>query len=168
MLKGEGVSGPYLDILTHNMVKRVEIKRVTRGIYTFNDESAVVGFAFQPFYYSMENALSLRGMSEQATNFVVMTTRNARTGVRLFEDRNYRVQHINKRHFFGYGLMRYGEYWLPVSDIEKTIIDLVYLGDHVSNEAIKRSGHSIGRWKKAFRISQGIRSKNKEKGGSAA
>ena len=59
-----------------------------------------------------------------------------RTGVRQFESRNYIVRHIKRAMFFGYSLLLYDQFYIPVSDIEKTLIDLVYFGIRVPDEVI--------------------------------
>ncbi len=124
-----GISRAYLKRMVNHMLKTQEIKRITSGIYTFHDDITVVGFAFRPFYYGLENALTLRKLWEQGTNPVVVTPRNVRGGVRKFGEGNYLIQRIDKRLFFGYDLIRYYDFWIPVSDYEKTLIDFVYF-DH--------------------------------------
>ena len=59
-----------------------------------------------------------------------------RTGVRQFESRNYIVRHIKRDMFFGYSLLLYDQFYIPVSDIEKTLIDLVYFGIRVPDETL--------------------------------
>jgi predicted transcriptional regulator of viral defense system len=135
-LKDRKISNEYLHVLIHNLLESGEIKKITKGAYTFHDNAAVVGFAFRPFYYGLESALSIRGMSGQGTNFVVVTARNVRVGVRSFEGRNYRIARIDKELLFGYGLVRYSGFWLPVSDLEKTVIDMVYFQIHIAKELI--------------------------------
>jgi predicted transcriptional regulator of viral defense system len=136
-LKGQGISEGYVRLMLHNLKERGEIKTITKGIYSFHDDIAIVGFAFQPFYYGLECALSIRGISEQGTNIVVMTPRNVRAGMRNFGGRNYRVQRLDKRMMFGFDLMKYGNFWVPVSDLEKTIIDMLYFRDYISEELWK-------------------------------
>ncbi|EQD50004.1 transcriptional regulator [mine drainage metagenome] len=136
-LKGKNVGNGYLSLMLHNMSRSGEITRITRGVYTFHKDVVVAGFAFRPFYYGMESALALRGLSDQGTNLVVMTARNVRTGTRSFEGRNYRIQRIGKDLMFGYGVIKRGGYWIPVSEPEKTIIDMVSLGQHVSEPVRK-------------------------------
>lgn len=135
-MKAKGISLGYLNLMLHNLVEQGRITRITKGVYTFHDDAAVVGFAFQPFYYGLESALWLRGISGQGANFVVMTPRSVRSGIRDFKGRNYRVQKIRPSMVFGYGLVRYGRVWLPVSDIEKTVVDMVCLGHHISEELL--------------------------------
>jgi hypothetical protein len=130
----EGISSGYIHLMLHNLLKGNEVTRITRSEYTFHSDAAVVGFAFEPFYYGLENALSIMRISEQGTNFIVLTVRNVRAGVRSFKGRNYRIQRIQKQHMFGYRLFKYGEFWIPVSDLEKTIIDMIYFKDHIRKE----------------------------------
>jgi len=142
-LKDKKISDGYLYLLVHNLLEKGEMKKITKGTYTFNDNAAVVGFAFQPFYYGLENALSIRGISGQGTNFVVLTARNVRAGMRTFEGRNYRVKHIDKKFLFGYELVKYSGFWLPVSDSEKTVIDMVYFKIPIRHELIDEIKKSI-------------------------
>jgi len=69
----KGISESYLRLLVHNLLKKGEIKRISRGIYSFRSETQVVGFGFRPFYYGLQDALSLRNLWEQETNPVVIT-----------------------------------------------------------------------------------------------
>ncbi len=136
------ISEGYIYLMLHNLVKRGEAIRITRSIYTLHKDSVVVGFAFAPFYYGLENALSIRGISNQGTNFIVVTPRNVRTGIRTFKGRNYRVQRIQKQHMFGYETIKYGEFWIQVSDVEKSLIDILYfqkgIRDELLNEIIPK------------------------------
>jgi predicted transcriptional regulator of viral defense system len=111
-------------------------QKITRGAYTFYDEVQYARFAFPPFYYGLEDALSLRGLWEQETNPVIITPRKVRNGIRQFDSRNYIVRRIKRKMFFGYTLLQYEQFYIPVSDIEKTLIDLVYFGIRVPDEVI--------------------------------
>ena len=129
-----GVGKKYKKRLIHLMLSNSRINRITKGVYTFHKDVDVVGFAFSPFYYGMEDALSIRGISEQGTNPIIVTTRNVRQGKRSFIGRNYIVRRIPEEHFFGYGMLKHGDFWVPVSDVEKTVIDLVYFDHHITEE----------------------------------
>lgn len=136
-LEGRSIGKGYLDLMMHNLVKKREIIRITTGVYTFHKDVAAAGFAFRPFYYGMESALSLRGISDQGTNMVVMTVKNVRAGMRSFDGRNYRVQRIKAEHMFGYDLLKYGDFWIPVSDPEKTLVDMAAIGEHVAETVLE-------------------------------
>jgi len=132
----EGVSPAYRNLLLHKLVKQGELFPITKGVYTFRQEMQAVGFAFQPFYYGLQDALSLRNLWEQETAPVVITPRRVRTGVRKFLGNNYVVKRIDRKMFFGFSLLKYGDFWVPVSDAEKTLIDLVHFRQPVSEEAL--------------------------------
>ena len=132
----KGIGKEYLYLLVHNLQVPGELKRISRGVYTFRADAQVVGFGFSPFYYGLQEALSLRNLWEQETNPVVITPRNVRNGLRQFQGANYVVRRINRRMFFGFDTIRYGDFWIPVSDIEKTLMDFVYFRQPLSAETI--------------------------------
>ncbi len=131
-----GISEGYLDVFLHNLAMKNRIHRISRGIYTFHDDPQVVGFAFRPFYYGLQDAMSLHNIWGQETNPVVITPRKVVSGLRQFEGANYVVRRVNRKMFFGYELMRYGEMWIPVSDVEKTFMDMVYFEQNISRDAL--------------------------------
>lgn len=138
ILSSQGASKEYAYTLLHNMAARKEITRITRGTYTFHGDVRVVGFAFTPFYYGLEDALSIRGIWEQGANPVIITYRKIRIGTRSFLQRNYVIHRIDRRHFFGFELVKYGDLWIPVSDAEKTIIDFVYFNHYLRPDALRK------------------------------
>lgn len=141
-LKNRGVSNSYYKIVIQNLLKSGRIFKITRGSYTFHEEAQYVGYAFKPFYYGLEDALSLRGIWEQETNPVVITPRKVRNGIRQFEGRNYLIRRIERAMFFGFTYIRYGDFYIPVSDIEKIFIDLLYFNVRVPADvfmALKRA-----------------------------
>lgn len=74
-------------------------------------------------------------MWEQETNPVVITPRKVRNGLRTFNDRNYLVRWIDRSMFFGYSLLKYGEYFIPVAEPEKIFIDMIYYHEFLPDEA---------------------------------
>ena len=143
----EGLSDSYRRLLLHNLLFRGEIVQITRGVYTFHKDVDVVCFAFSPSYYGLEDALSIRGLSDQATNPIVMSKRNVRRGTRHFIGRNYLVYHVDKRLFFGYEMVKHNDFWIPVSDPEKTLIDMLYFGYEVRDELWSRLLKTISKSK---------------------
>ena len=123
--------------MLHNLEKKGEVYRITSGIYTFQEDIRVVGFAFRPFYYGLEDALYLRGLLEQGSNPVIISTRKVRSGLRSFRGRNYVIHRIGSRHFFGFELIRSGDMWIPVSDVEKTLLDLIYFRHYIQDDSLK-------------------------------
>jgi predicted transcriptional regulator of viral defense system len=137
-----GIGRGYLHLLVHNLLAKGEVRRITRGVYTFSSDVQLVGFGFRPFYYGLQDALSLRNLWEQESNPVVITPRRVRAGVRRFEGANYLVKRMQRSMFFGFETLKYGDFWIPVSDVEKTLIDFIYfrqpLGRETVNEVKKR------------------------------
>ena len=133
LLNGSRISPRYLKVLVNGLIKRREILRIASGVYTFHDELTVVGFAYRPFYYGMEDALSYSNLWNQLANPVVMTANVVREGIRKFDGANYVVKRIAPRFFFGFNFIRHYEVWMPVSDPEKTLIDMVYFRHHIDD-----------------------------------
>lgn len=135
-----GISAGYLHLLVHHFLSRGEARRIARGVYTFRDDAQVAGFGFRPFYYGLQDALSLRNLWEQETNPVVITPRKVRAGMRKFEGSNYVVRRISRSMFFGHKMEKYSDFWIPVSDVEKTLIDFAYFKEPLEKEALKEIG----------------------------
>ncbi len=137
-LKAKGIKDTYLKRMINHLIKRGELKRITKGAYTLQKDITTVGFAYQPFYYGLENALTIRKMWEQATNPIIITTKKARPGLRKIGSQNYTIHRIKKNLFFGYELVRYLDFWIPVSDPEKTIIDFAHFNHHLRKDVAKK------------------------------
>jgi predicted transcriptional regulator of viral defense system len=70
--------------------------------------------------------MSFHGLWEQEAVTIIVTARKVRPGVRKVFGQNVWVRRISPRHFFGYDCLTSGDFLLPVSDVEKTLIDMVY------------------------------------------
>ena len=136
LLAKNGISRAYSNLLVHNLLQSGEIRRIARGFYSFQSDPVVSGFAFSPFYYGLQEALSLRGLWEQETNPVIITPKMVRPGLRQIMGSNVLVRRISRKMFFGFDLVKYYNFWLPVSDPEKTLIDFVYFREHLPKEAL--------------------------------
>jgi predicted transcriptional regulator of viral defense system len=132
----QGAKKGYVYLLLHNLVTKGEIQRITKNTYTYREESMVVGFAFQPFYYGLQEALSIHGLWEQETIPVVLTLKKARPGTRDFLGNNYLLKRLSRKMFFGITMKKYYDIWIPVSDIEKTFLDLTYFKEPISNQVL--------------------------------
>ena len=101
-------SDSYVKLFMHLQTKRHGLLKIGKGKYTFIRNDATVGFAFTPFYYGMEHALTIHGLWTQMTNPVIITTGKAVPGIR--EAAGYRivVRRIAKRMFFGIEYLKYG------------------------------------------------------------
>jgi len=140
---GNRLSEGYRNLMVHKLLRDGKLQRIGRGIYTFRQETQVVGFAFQPFYYGLQDALSLRNLWEQETVPVVVTPRKVRAGKRKFLGSNYIVRRIGRSMFFGFDMVKYGDFWVPVSDLEKTLIDFVHFRQPLSRELVLELRKSV-------------------------
>ncbi len=136
-LKKKGISKEYSKLLIHNLVKEKEIQRITKGVYSFQKDLMVAGFAFSPFYYGLQDALSLRNLWEQETIPIIVTPRKVRPGIRKIMDSNVLIRRINRKMFFGFESVKHFDLWIPVSDAEKTLIDFTYFNEPLSKEVLK-------------------------------
>lgn len=130
------LSPAYAKLMMHHLVRRGQVHRLVNGVYTFLPEMQVVGSAFQPYYYGLQDALSFHGLWEQETNPVVITPRRVRPGLRVFLGNNYVVRRIDRSFFFGFDLMAYGDFWIYVSDVEKTLIDFCYFREPLEKTSL--------------------------------
>lgn len=146
-LTSDGASKGYPELLLQKLVKKGKAHRISNGVYTFRPEIQTVGFAFQPCYFGLQDALSFRNLWDQETNPVVITPRKVRPGVRTFLGNNYSVHRIDRRMFFGFESIPYGDFWINVSDVEKTLIDMVYFRQPLSKPLIDEFQSKIERKK---------------------
>lgn len=130
----DNISNGYLDLLLHNLVKTGELKRITKGKYTFREDIMLSGFSFSPFYYALQEALSLRNLHEQETNPVIITTKKIKSGIRAVSGNNIVLRRISSKYFFGFDMIKYYDIEIPVSDLEKTLIDFIYYKEPLSKE----------------------------------
>ncbi|MEM5836389.1 MAG: hypothetical protein QW058_01350, partial [Candidatus Aenigmatarchaeota archaeon] len=84
----------------------------------------------------LQEALSIHNLWEQETNVVIVSTRKIRTGVRKVFNSNVILHRIDEKYFFGYDYINYEKFFVPVSDIEKTLIDLVYFNEIPSKDVL--------------------------------
>jgi len=127
----------YTHLLVHNLIKSGRVKKVVKGFYTIHDESTVAVFCFKPAYIGLQDALSLHNLWDQESNAVIITAKKVRSGVRRILDSNVVVHRINPRYFFGSELIKYGNFYVSVSDVEKTLIDFVYFKEPLDKEVLK-------------------------------
>jgi len=127
----------YALLMLHNLAKRGEIHRVTRGWYSRADDPVVAVFALAPAYLGLQEALSCRGLWEQESNVVVVTPGKAKPGIRFSMGSRVVVHRIDPRYFFGFDYVPYGEFSVPVSDVEKTLVDLIYFAESPGAEVVR-------------------------------
>jgi hypothetical protein len=100
-----------------------------KGVYTFRKDVMVSGFAYSPFYYGMLSALTIRELWTQSSRPDIITIKKVRaTNTHIFGSRKETafVHHIPAKYFFGFDIISYGGLRMPVSDPEKTLVDMFY------------------------------------------
>lgn len=111
-----------------HLKKTGRIVTIVRGVYTFNKDDLVLGHGYSPFYFGLLHAMSLREFWTLESRPEIITVRTVRRSrVHMLNDRiAVSVHHISGDRFFGYDFVKYGRFKVPVSDTEKTLIDLFY------------------------------------------
>lgn len=141
----------YIYLLISNLLKKREIKRITKGYYTLYDDASLLVFCFKPSYLGLQNALSFHNLWEQETNPAIITTNNIRKGLRMVFGRNVIVKRINKKYMFGFEYYKYPledrDIYIPYSDMEKTFIDMVYFKQPLDEETIEEFRKKIDKRK---------------------
>jgi predicted transcriptional regulator of viral defense system len=135
----------YALLALHNLAKKGELNRVARGWYTTLRDPVVTVFTMQPGYLGLQEALSLMNMWEQETNVVVVTAGKAKPGVRKVLGGTVVVHRLSPSYFFGFDYVRYGDLRVPVSDPEKTLVDLVYFGESPGSDVLKDLARKVDR-----------------------
>jgi len=128
----------YVYLLINKMLKKGKIKRLTKGFYTVYDDPTLAVFCFKPSYIGLQDALSIYNLTEQETNPIIITTKKIRTGIREILTRNVLLKRIPPEYFFGFSYIKYSNINIPASDIEKTLIDMVYFKQILDKENIKQ------------------------------
>ncbi len=119
----------YSHLLISNMIKGGWAKRIKKGFYTIHDDPIVSVFCFRPSYIGMQEALTIYGLWEQETNVVIVTTQKTKhSKIEVFGN-NVVLHRIKPKYMFGFDIMKYGNFYIPVSDMEKTLIDLFYFNE---------------------------------------
>ena len=127
----------YAKQLIRNLVLKKKIKKLTKGFYTKHDEPSLIVFCFKPSYLGLQDSLSMHNLWEQETIPVVITSKKIRSGLRKMNGINILIRRIDKKYLLGYDSLKVGEFYLPYSDIEKTLIDMVYFKQKISPETLK-------------------------------
>jgi predicted transcriptional regulator of viral defense system len=137
----------YSYVILHNLLKKGEIKRVKKGWYSIYEDPIVSVFCFKPAYIGLQEALSFHELWEQETNVILVTTRKVRIGIRKIFDNNVILHRIKQKYFFGYDYLKYENFFIPISDIEKTLIDLVYFNEIPDKKVLKEIKKKINKGK---------------------
>ena len=129
-----GASEGYSRLLLHNLVKARKLERLSKGVYTFSRNEAVSGFAFRPFYYGAEYAMTIRKIWTQQSIPTIFTKSKANPGIRTVAGIKVLIRRIAPSAFFGFEFLKYSGIFVPVAVPEKIILDLLYFRIRVDEE----------------------------------
>jgi len=144
---GKSKNSNYAKLLVSNLLKKLKIKKIGKGVYTRYNEISLAVFSFKPAYLGLQSALSHYGIWEQETIPVIITTKKVRRGIRCLMDSNILIRNIDKNHFFGIEYLREGNFYLPYSDLEKTFIDMVVFNQKIDSGVLKKIKSKIDKQK---------------------
>lgn len=147
-LRKNGASSGYYMIFIHNLIRSSRAFGVKKGYYTLYDDPTIASFAFSPFYFGLETALTYHNLWDYMTPISIITTKTVRSGQREILGRNVDVRRIQKDKFFGYSMVHYKDgFYMPIADIEKTFIDSVYFHTIFGKEVYANMSRKIDKKK---------------------
>lgn len=126
----------YTKQFVRGQLKKGKIKRLAKGYYTKHDNIALSVFCFKPAYFGLQDAMSTHNLWEQEAIPIILTIRKVRQGIRQILGLNVMIRRIDKKYFFGFDYMKDGDFYFPVSDVEKTFIDMIYFKQYLSEETL--------------------------------
>jgi predicted transcriptional regulator of viral defense system len=123
-----------VQVTLSRLVRGGRLHHVTKGVFSVGDRAEYSGFAFSPFYYGGLSALMIRDLIDDQVKLEIMTTKAVRkSSASLFGGKvEVILHHVSNIHYLGFGMLQYGGVNVPVSDPEKTFIDMVYFGIRLS------------------------------------
>lgn len=124
----------YTKQIIRNLIKKGKIKRIGRGYYTSHNDASLIVFYFKPAYLGLQDSLSFHNLWEQETIPIIITPRKVRQGIRKIMGVNVLVRRIKRKYFLGFSYTK-EPFYLPYSDIEKTLIDMIYFKERITEEA---------------------------------
>ena len=137
----------YAKQLIRNLILKGKIKRITQGFYTSRDDISLAVFCFKPSYLGLQDALSFHNLWEQETIPIIITSRKIRSGIRTVNTGNVLIRRIAKKYLFGFDYYPQQGIAAPYSDIEKTLIDMIYFKERMNREVLHVINQKIDRKK---------------------
>ncbi len=128
------ISDKTIQVTLSRMAKSKKLYKITKGVFSLQKRDEIAGFAFSPFYYGGLAALMIRDILDDQVKMEIMTTRRVkRSAVKIYGGGSMVIaHHIPKKYYFGFEDLKYGDLIVPVSDPEKTLIDLFYYRKRLS------------------------------------
>ncbi|MBI2995638.1 MAG: hypothetical protein HYY52_02890 [Candidatus Melainabacteria bacterium] len=116
------------------------IKRISKGFYILSDLEIneqilflIANKIYEPSYVSLESALNFYNLiPEIVPNITCVTTKKTQ----LFNTEKilFIYKKVKSKSFFGYKLIKYKNWTYKIADVEKTILDYLYLNPNLKSE----------------------------------
>ena len=136
IIKSKRGSSSYAKQIVYYLIKNGKIKKLAKGVYTNRNDVNLSVFCFEPAYLGLQDALSFHNIWEQETVPIIITTKKVRKGIRKILGQNVLIRSIDKRYFFGFKHFQEKDIALPYSDIEKTLIDMIYFKENIDKNVL--------------------------------
>ncbi|OHA62478.1 MAG: hypothetical protein A2748_02985 [Candidatus Wildermuthbacteria bacterium RIFCSPHIGHO2_01_FULL_45_20] len=120
--------------------KKGYIKKIRQGFYIFSDLRIneqvlflIANAIYQPSYISLEMAFSLYNLIPEAVYEITSVT-SQKTNIFKTNAGTFSYKHIKPELMFGYELKEYSNHRYMVAEIEKALLDYLYLNSHIQND----------------------------------
>jgi len=122
-----GCSRESAYVYLNRMVERRLVNKVERGKFTVYDDPFLVSTQLTyPSYISFLSALFLHGKTTQTINEIQVVTPKGKRSVKIF-GMEIRFVKLNPRLVFGFKKVRKGNSFIFLAELEKAIVDSLYL-----------------------------------------
>jgi len=145
IIRNKKPQNQYSKQLIRNLILKGKVRKLTKGYYTSHNDPSLSVFCFKPAYLGLQDALSFHNLWEQETIPIIVTSARVRPGIRRVLGYNVLLRRIDKRYFFGFDYYKENELYMPYSDIEKTLIDIIHFKEKLSVELIKEIEKKINK-----------------------
>lgn len=121
-------------------INKSYIKNVRRGFYIFSDTPIneqvlflIANTIYQPSYISLEMVLSLYNLIPEAVYGITSVT-SKKTNQFNTTIGSFTYRHIKPELLFGYELRDYANHRYLVAEVEKAVLDYLYLNPHMHEQ----------------------------------
>ena len=131
------VGKSYAKLAIHNHLRSGKIIKMGKGVYSFHKDPVLAVFAYKPSYLGLEFALTFYDLWEQESIPVIITSRRVRVGIRQVSGENVLIRRIKPSGMFGYEVKQYYDFYIPISNFEKTLVDFIYYREPIPKTAFR-------------------------------
>ena len=127
-----GLKRDSVKVMLHRHVRDGWMWRVTRGVYSITNNARVIATSIShPSYISFSSAYHLHGVIEQIPHVLTVATSKGRKPIETDVGAFSFVQ-VRPSLMFGYRKERYSDGDSTIAELEKAVVDSVYLPRHAA------------------------------------